>query len=199
MSLPCAPILNIIHCSDLNATSWQTEQSCKKGVEQCFCLRSKLQSAGPLQGQIESDLQQTCRFQLPAWALCKPDNMASTLSTIDMPMHVLHYVVVLKSEQLVSSVHRGLELTTTPLVACFPFEGAACCVLDTVKFTGAAVGLAVLAGGATEGCRLPVGVTGPPEQLDTELGQKHPSPRDVVGMMTPRACPGRWSRYGPHC
>ncbi len=88
----------------------------------------------------------------------------------------------------------GGKLTTTPLVACFPFEGAACCVLDTVKFTGAAVGLAVLAGVATEGCRLLAGVARPPEQLGTKLGQKHPRPRDVVGMMTPSASPCRWSR-----
>ena len=70
--------------------------------------------------------------------------------------------------------------------------------MDTVKFTGAAVGLTVLTGVATEGGRLPGGASALPEQLDTKLGQKHPSPRDVVGMMTPRPSPGRWSRYGPH-
>ena len=41
-SLPCAPILDTIYCSDLNATSWQTEQPCKKAVEQYFGLRGEL-------------------------------------------------------------------------------------------------------------------------------------------------------------
>ena len=87
-------------------------------------------------------------------------------------------------------------LTTTPVVACFPFAGASGVALCKVKLTGADVALAgaeswgasvVLCGGD----RVPCGEDGALELAGSCVqparlpGQKQPSPRDFVGTRTP--------------